>query len=496
MYKLLLVDDEYMIINGMKKIINWQELGIEIVGTAKNGQEALSFMRQNEVDIVITDVMMPLMSGIEFIKAAQAEQFDFHFIMLSGFEEFKYMQAGIELGAENYLVKPINKEKLLKNVLRILSKSQLSSELPQLRESHFQEKMQRWFNGIITEAELEDDLFGGSFNDNALFTVIYFNGLTSTEQTQVITNCRLLNQSYYMSEGPHIRIVYEGNYQQALAFIMQFERLYRETTCTVGLGCVVTDAKDIVKSCQQALDMNHLARFYRLSLPEQLMQLNVVESKQRTSDFEMTCVSNALNQKADGTLCEVVAMFVRTMKQQLRPASYVHHLALLIVAEIHRHYDTNYNYENELANIAQTDTIMALETVLYTRIEQASTVENTILYSPNVQQVLALIEKNYQTDLTLKDVAQQLHLNAMYLGQLFKKETNQRFAQQLNAFRIEKAKELLNESLLNMNEISEAVGYMSAGYFYKMFKRIEGISPSEFRNETHQSVSKEKNISN
>lgn len=484
MYKLLLVDDEYMIINGMKKIINWKELGIEVVGTAKNGQEALSFVRGNEVDIVITDVMMPIMSGIDFIKAAKAEKLDFQFIMLSGFEEFKYMQAGIEMGAENYLVKPVNKTQLYKNVLRILEKSRLSSELPQLRESHFQEKIQRWLGGIITEDELEKEVFLGSVSRDTCFTVVYFNGLNSTEQKQIVKSCDMIQQSFYTYEGSCFSAVFRGNQQQAIDFIMQFDRMYRDSTCRIGLGCTVTEAGEIVKSYQQALAMNREACFYCLSLSKQVKELTVSKSMPSTSDFEITCVNDVLNKKVKSSLSDVVELFIKTMKQQLRPPAYVHHLALLMLAEIHRFHTTNYNYENELAEIGQTDTIFQLEIVLYKRIEKVNDCQKAALYSPNVRQVLELIETRYQTDLTLKEVAKELHLNAMYLGQLFKKETNQRFSQQLNAFRIERAKCLLNESQLNMNEISEAVGYMSPGYFYKIFKRSEGISPSEFRNES------------
>ena len=109
MYRMLLVDDEYMILAGLQKLIPWQELGIEIVGTAKNGQEALDFVRNNVVDIVISDVTMPLLSGIEFIRQAQSEDIYFHFLILSGYQEFDYVKEGLRMGADNYLIKPVDK---------------------------------------------------------------------------------------------------------------------------------------------------------------------------------------------------------------------------------------------------------------------------------------------------------------------------------------------------------------------------------------------------
>lgn len=85
MYKVLLVDDEYMIVRGLQKLIPWEELGFEIVGTAGNGQEALEFVKRQKVDIVITDVTMPILSGIDFLKQSQKESIFFRFIVLSGY---------------------------------------------------------------------------------------------------------------------------------------------------------------------------------------------------------------------------------------------------------------------------------------------------------------------------------------------------------------------------------------------------------------------------
>lgn len=125
MYKVLLVDDEYMIVRGLQKLIPWENLGFEIVGTAGNGQEAFEFVKRQKVDIVITDVTMPILSGIDFLKQAQEASIFFRFIVLSGYQEFEYVKESLQMGAENYLIKPINKEELietLKSVSRSLKR--------------------------------------------------------------------------------------------------------------------------------------------------------------------------------------------------------------------------------------------------------------------------------------------------------------------------------------------------------------------------------------
>ncbi len=109
MYKVLLVDDEYMILNGLKKIVDWPSFGFEIVATAENAMQGLLVLEKQVIDLVITDVTMPEMNGLEFIEAAQKEQYTFEFMILSGYQEFEYLKGGMQLGAVNYLMKPVNK---------------------------------------------------------------------------------------------------------------------------------------------------------------------------------------------------------------------------------------------------------------------------------------------------------------------------------------------------------------------------------------------------
>jgi len=121
-YKLLIVDDEKTILEGLKTVVDWNELGYEIIGEAGNGVEALSFIRNNGCpDVVLADIRMPLMDGLELMKCAREEGYNFHFIILSGYDHFEYVQKAIELGADNYILKPtkldelINKFKALKD---------------------------------------------------------------------------------------------------------------------------------------------------------------------------------------------------------------------------------------------------------------------------------------------------------------------------------------------------------------------------------------------
>ena len=114
MYKVMLADDENLILQGLENIIEWEELGLEIVNKASNGQEAIDKFKENPVDIVVTDINMPQVTGLELLKELKKINSDVKFIILSGYDDFSYAKKAIELGVENYILKPIDEEELEK----------------------------------------------------------------------------------------------------------------------------------------------------------------------------------------------------------------------------------------------------------------------------------------------------------------------------------------------------------------------------------------------
>lgn len=112
MYKLILVDDEIEIRNGLKNYFPWHDIGFEVVGTFGNAQQALNYIAQNDVDVVLTDIKMPVMDGIELIRRIKELNADIECILLSGYKEFEYAKSAMELGVKNYIVKPTKYQQL------------------------------------------------------------------------------------------------------------------------------------------------------------------------------------------------------------------------------------------------------------------------------------------------------------------------------------------------------------------------------------------------
>lgn len=175
MYKVLLVDDEYMIVRGLQKLIPWEEPGFEIVGTAGNGQEALEFVKRQKVDIVITDVTMPILSGIDFLKQSQKESIFFRFIVLSGYQEFEYVKESIQMGAENYLIKPINKEELMETLKKCIKEFEEEKLKMQGEKFLFEHLLKRWVHDDIDYMDLKKMLATfDSYTETSQFQVLIF----------------------------------------------------------------------------------------------------------------------------------------------------------------------------------------------------------------------------------------------------------------------------------------------------------------------------------
>jgi two-component system, response regulator YesN len=170
MYKVLIADDEPLILEGIESIINWEEMGLEIVGKVLDGSEAIKVAERTKVDIIITDIKMPVMDGLELIRTVRDKGLNSKFVILSGYNDFEYVKKAITLGIENYLLKPVNKDEMKSTLINTIEK--IENEL--LQKIHQREDMNvlkqnllyRWVTNAISIDELLDksELVGISLN--------------------------------------------------------------------------------------------------------------------------------------------------------------------------------------------------------------------------------------------------------------------------------------------------------------------------------------------
>ncbi|GGH80049.1 two-component system response regulator YesN [Pullulanibacillus pueri] len=480
MYQVLLVDDEYMILKGLQKLISWNDLGFEIAAVKKNGKEALEFVRTHDVDIVITDVTMPILSGIDFIKQAQQEGLYFRFIVLSGYEEFNYVKESLRLGAENYLIKPIDKDQLIESLKKCVKEFEEEKVRMQGEVFLFEHLLRRWVNDDIDYMDLKrlSSNLGKPIKGEHYNAIVFQNHKPLHEQIRSLLDER--TDIYYFHDYDENKwvVLYYGNLEGLDHFLHMIKDVFNSEDICLGVGETVDNISDVYLSYEHAVNSIHLHSFYRMTGNHQQM-----DSSGKIPNLSFVGFNEALVIRDIDTIKEEIDHLLANLKESPAPPDYTRHIIFLIFMDIYRQFDIldEAFYQHTVEKITKAASFETLRALLEDVLSEIVNKKGSRIYSPNIQKALKIIHEEYQQDLSLKYVADQLHLNVMYLGQLFKKETKKSFSQYLNHFRIKLAQELLLNSGYNVNEITEKIGYTSSGYFYKNFKKICGLSPKEFR---------------
>jgi len=408
MYRVMFVDDEYMILEGLKWIIPWQELGFEIVKTARSAQEALAFLETESIDVLLTDITMPEMSGIELIEQAKKKGHQFISLILSGYQEFDYVKKGMALQVQDYLLKPVNKQELLANIQRI------KIELDQPGD----------FTVLLVEAERP---------------------FLETIKELFMKKGQLLFIESWMSTYHQLLLIYKGARQEAFLFIREIEAILAGQG-QIFVGESVNEWETVYESYEKVKQLQAIETFYQEFLPN-----NQKEQMNRSAeDFTFLAFNQALMIGDMQTIQRELDAIFNQLSQQHATPEYVRYALM----------------QQVLAEVKNKPKIKK--------------------YSESVSQAVERIEQGYLEELNLKTVADELHLNPSYLGQIFKKETKRSFSQYLNQVRTKHAQKLLLYTDDTINEISEKVGFNNTNYFSKMFKKLNGITPKEFR-EQYQS---------
>lgn len=474
MYKVLLVDDEYMIPLGLKKVIDWKAEGFKVVATAESANEALSTMENQSIDLVITDVTMPEMNGLEFIEAAQEEQYEFEFVILSGYQEFAYLKSGMQLGAVNYLMKPVNKQELIDTLRSVKERLDQQSNQKNQQEVYQKTVLNQWLNEDLNEKGEEE--VAQLLNHSSKWTVLLIQ-INRLRTLPLIKWLKDHKQHLFLQRNlgdiTLFTIIYSGEYQDLLEFL---KKVYSAEKWRVCVGKPNVDTEFIPISYQMAKDHLLLHHFYNHE--EQVVYSENTQKGNQLIDmteFHLLLQNNHI-QMAEEYLDR---LFDQINQLEIQPEN-VRQIAFLLFTDMQRKLLLleDEEYTEVIEKINRAAHIHEIKRLLVQYLKRK---REQFLYSENVWQAIQTIQDNYKRELTLKEVADQLFINTMYLGQLFKKETKKSFSQYLNHFRIEKAKQLLIETNKNINEISCTIGYNNTTYFSKKFKTVVGISPKDYR---------------
>jgi len=536
MYKMIVADDEELVRRGMRSSINWEEHGISIVGEAKDGIEALEKIRELNPDIIITDIRMPKMDGLELIRQAKSEFPEIKIIILSGYEDFNYAQKAIRNGAFDYLVKPIEVESVLevvkkacleidKEANRVKNEQELRrmvmESLPVLRDrfllglvngaskvKNIKEKFDflnikiKTENFVVLTIEIDDYKYissGLSMEDRLLMAFSVKN--IAEELMNEYSSAVAFELNEYsiviLSNFNSGQLNYEvNNLMDVCKKIKYYVNKYLNITVSIGIGGLYKTPDHILLSFQES----QRALEYKFILGKnQTIYINDIEpdseKENRISypfDKEMDVISALRIGDVAGVERTVEEFFASVLENFnidpqemkrlcLRFVYSVSHVLIEMNLPIDEITDRNISFESEINKCETVEEIRKWsKKFLSTAAENIYELKN----NKNVEFVKKAIEyikSNYFKTFTVQDVAKAVYLTPNYLSNIFKQVTGKTVLEYMTEVKLQYARELLRDPDIKASEVSEMVGYKDPKYFSQLFKKHTGFTPSEFR---------------
>ncbi|HGM8715363.1 TPA: response regulator [Streptococcus pyogenes] len=448
MYKVLLVDDEYMILQGLTMIIDWQALGFEVVQTARSGKEALAYLTQYPVDVMISDVTMPGMTGLDLIEAAKTYHPQLQTLILSGYQEFSYVQKAMELETKGYLLKPVDKAELQAKMKQFKDWLDAQQAESIRQEAYHDSLLTLWLTDELSEKEFQQLSQGLPAAALTGFTALYLD--CQEWQAAIDAYFEREGQPFYLKKEEDKKVylaVLLGKTDQAKAFTYDLQKRFSRNMHQLILGETVDDWENVYESYNQVLK----SLFYNCEVsPIRAKDKSKIELPE--SRLQFFAFNKALMIGDEPTILSKLEAIFDEMKTLNFSPEDVKHVSFLLFSDIYRQFPI-------------------LDKMTY--LSMVKTIHDS--------QSIDCIRKEYHQELTLKAIADRLHVNGVYLGQCFKNETERSFTQYLNHVRIQKAQQLLLYTNQSINEIAYETGYNTNHYFIKMFKKLNGLSPKEFR---------------
>jgi Response regulator containing CheY-like receiver domain and AraC-type DNA-binding domain len=519
-YSVFLVDDENIILEGLKIIVNWEKLGFCISGTFYDGDEAEDAALKLRPDLIITDIRMPGLNGLKLIEQLKGKLPDTKFVILSGYDDFKYAQQSIQLGAFDYLLKPVGEEQikeLLRKVYRKITEERdkkkqneiIESELKKDRQDILKSNIHTLVKGIITKshADITENVFKNCrhLNEECTLAIIkmdkYLKGMNRYDYNSGSLE-KVMKVILKVPEAEYV--FYEG---EGIFFLI-FDKLANIEDCIAGLKADIGKLNETISVAYMTfINFFNQANGNYTNILE-VMDNRIYEGKNKIYKMKAYSrhpvntdlrnlnagIDRALISRDSSGAVNLITEFYNEMKKGKNCSiEYIRRTSL----EIYMHIKELLHNELQISindvfreDILLHNTIERLEVLddyiqwfqmffdyIFSYIFESGLMES----NDTINQVKYYLNRHYNEQISLQSISDKFGINLYYLSQLFKKETGENFVNYLSRIRIEKAKKLLKDSGFSVKEIAGKVGYDDEKYFIKVFSKQAGLSPGRYR---------------
>lgn len=523
--KLLLVDDEKIILRGLQETYDWESMGYQVVGAADSGEAALALIEDEEPDVVITDVRMKQIDGLELIERTRQVHPEIKFVVVSAYRDFEYAKKACVQGALSYLVKPIDDRELedvMKKAYQMTMEHREKTsnyenwkKLLAEKESGFLSQMiERYVKELIDQEELQ--VLARSLSKEMWANHHFASICMDVDAVYKVTNQveydakrymlfsrieRELRENYDVwaytnTDGSRIFVVDLGESASMGKLKLMVERQKRDSDCEIisaisngyaGLGGMKTSYKQAMKLYQIACEAG--AGVLTVSKDAQVpaepgyfddIENQVLRSLRKNSQEELKTVFEK--------------MVFRLPANEGTAKMYLHRLTIQVEVMLEDSYEMSENiragFSNFYGMIDQYNLVRLIDilykllgTVIRERLSLAPVMTEDY-FGDYMKAALAYIQDNLQDeDLSIIVVAEKVYLNPVYFGRFFKNVMGVTFKKYVLNARMERAKKLIQENKGGIAEIGAQVGIPNPSYFSQLFKQATGMMPSEFKKE-------------
>ncbi len=523
MLEVLLVDDEPFILQGLQLLVDWEKEGCHI-STASNGKEALDYVASNPVDLIISDIKMPVMSGVELLKKLRTElKQDTYFVIVSGYAEFCYAQEALRYDCTDYILKPVEQDQLVTILNKVSELNQAKTSRTQdglKKEKAYMERvLMRLLSGKYDVNDLEYISKKTDIDEEKCYVEIQLDEQNPTEEFSDDDKKAMLAKIYsaatdYLKDDADfcirdisdseqvydIGFVYSDSMGQRLQLttreylvgLLEYLEANTNLSITVLVGKSVTGIKNISKSYGTANMLHSLQGFReKKNIYFYEEEYKVGESGIIICKKELDALIAAIERGEHVEIRKCVDDFYGEMQKTGVTGSTMNlNINYLLFQLIHlaSELDSEVNQEEILRIISETTSEEGISRGGKTHLCRMAYAygEYIAQLRKNVSRgvlgdVEEEIKKNFASNLTLKDLSEKYFVNSAYLGQLFRKKYGCSFKDYLNKKRIEEAARLLRKTDMKIYEVAEAVGYKDADYFVNKFIEAMGCTPTKYK---------------
>lgn len=534
--RLLIAEDELWLRKRLVSTIDWSSYGISEVYEAEDGGEALEIALKEKPDIVITDIRMPELSGIDLMKKLNENSIFSKMIVVSGYDDFEYAQGALRMGAINYLLKPVDEEELLDSVKRCVEelKKEKNKETVFDKQSAASEMlMEHIYEDLIFETsekrteellqKLSRKEIGFPFQSAAVVNMqvrehtFFVNDKVKSDMWSVYQWLRRNLQEdcyecqYLYMRGSQIVLLLFGDDLEA-KFMERVENWVQlilealQKKLNISLFMAAGDVTDDFSGIHRSYEMAQKKIKEKRAEEKRILALRNQETEQELNtrfddvygeyDFKLLIkeIRNGDSEKAQTELQAILQSSSRRlqsadmMKLQLFYMNFINRIAGACLPECEAYADELamqcMTVMRELIYIGSDTIVTEMWDCLRKFVEKLVEV-----YQENngkrkhwmIDQVLQYVEENYNTALSTRDIAGRFFMNTSYFSKLFHEQMGCTFSNYLINVRVEKAKMMLTQTNMKLYDIAEAVGYTNVQYFSTIFKEKEGLTPSAFR---------------